>query len=460
MTSMKTVLLGSAAAIVATGAAQAADLPVKKAAAVQYVEVCPAFGQGFYRLPGSDICIKHFGYVKMAASVQDERINIGADGALAVAEGVSNMAGWEYSIRPGWDFRSPTAFGTLRTVVQLRSDRENGTYAGPAPSLTGGDSFSIQAGYIEWAGFLIGRSTSQYQYWGQDDVIGAIGGDVKVTTQQVSYVWAAPGGIRATIGLEDTAAWTVGVSDIATAAISGAGSTGPQRMYDVVASLSTEQAWGNAKVAGIIHQITSNSGATGLSETDIGWGVLGGITFNLPTLGAGDRLLLQAAYSDGVIAAGGVQGGASNALTQWGESGQYLAGLQRSDFDAYATTVTATTWDLQTTKVWSVAGQFRHYWNPLLRSNFMGSYSKVDVPAAASTGTLATGFRGDASAWDVGANLIWGKSRATVELGLEVAYKSVDQDLPAGTTAASITALGGDVNPSGWFAGAFIQRSW
>ncbi len=25
---------------------------------------------------------------------------------------------------------------------------------------------------------------------------------------------------------------------------------------------------------------------------------------------------------------------------------------------------------------------------------------------------------------------------------------------------SSITALGGDVNPSGWFAGAFIQRSW
>ncbi len=457
MTSMKTVLLGSAAAIVATGAAQAADLPVKKAAAVQYVEVCPAFGAGFYRLPGSDICIKHFGYVKMDASVQDQRINISEAGALAVSEDASNTAGWQYSIRPGWDFRSPTAFGTLRAVVQLRSDRENGTFAGPGPSLTGSDSFSVQAGYIEWAGFLIGRATSQYQYWGQDDVIGAIGGDTKVTTQQITYVWAAPGGLRATIGLEDTSAWSNAVSDIgAPGAVVG---TGPQRMYDVVASLSTEQAWGNAKVSGIIHQISTNNGATANSEFEVGWGVLGGITFNLPTLGAGDRLLLQAQYSDGVLIAGGVQGGASNSLTQFGESGQYLAGLQRSDFDAYAV-ASGTTWSLETTKVWSAAGQFRHYWNPLLRSNLMGSYSKVDVPAVATTGTLAGGFRGDASAWDVGANLIWGKSRQTVELGLEVAYKSVDQNLPAGTTAASITALGGDVNPSGWFAGAFIQRSW
>ena len=65
MTSLKTVLLGSAAGLLAAGAAQAADLPVKKAAAaVQYVEVCPVYGSGFYKLPGTDICIRHFGYVK------------------------------------------------------------------------------------------------------------------------------------------------------------------------------------------------------------------------------------------------------------------------------------------------------------------------------------------------------------------------------------------------------------
>src|SRR4029078_1505494 len=74
MTSLKTVLLGSAAAIVATGAAQAADLPVKKAAAaVQYVETCPGYGAGFYRLPCTDICIRQFGSMKFNCACQDAR---------------------------------------------------------------------------------------------------------------------------------------------------------------------------------------------------------------------------------------------------------------------------------------------------------------------------------------------------------------------------------------------------
>src|SRR3954466_8936212 len=42
---LKTALLGSGAVLVWTGVAQAADLPVKKAAAaVQYVETCPVYG--------------------------------------------------------------------------------------------------------------------------------------------------------------------------------------------------------------------------------------------------------------------------------------------------------------------------------------------------------------------------------------------------------------------------------
>ncbi len=127
MTSLKTVLLGSAAGLLAAGAAQAADLPVKKAAAaVQYVEVCPVYGSGFYKLPGTDICIRHFGYVKMVGGFQNEREAWDPDGPGAldpiVEKGGSNTVGWQWSIRPGWDFRSPTEFGTLRAVVQMRVD--------------------------------------------------------------------------------------------------------------------------------------------------------------------------------------------------------------------------------------------------------------------------------------------------------------------------------------------------
>ncbi|MBX9758819.1 MAG: porin, partial [Beijerinckiaceae bacterium] len=44
----KNILLGSGAAVVSVAAAQAADLPVRKAAPVEYVRICDAYGAGFF----------------------------------------------------------------------------------------------------------------------------------------------------------------------------------------------------------------------------------------------------------------------------------------------------------------------------------------------------------------------------------------------------------------------------
>ena len=56
-------LLGSAAALVAVGGAQAADLPVK-AQPTQYVKICSLYGAGFYYVPGTDMCLKIGGWVR------------------------------------------------------------------------------------------------------------------------------------------------------------------------------------------------------------------------------------------------------------------------------------------------------------------------------------------------------------------------------------------------------------
>ena len=55
MKMVKSLLLGSAAGMVAVAGAQAADLPVK-AKPVQYVKICTLYGDGFYYIPGSDTC--------------------------------------------------------------------------------------------------------------------------------------------------------------------------------------------------------------------------------------------------------------------------------------------------------------------------------------------------------------------------------------------------------------------
>ena len=63
MKMVKSLLLGSAAGLMAVAGASAAELPVK-AAPVEYVKICSLYGAGFYYLPGTDICVKIGGYVR------------------------------------------------------------------------------------------------------------------------------------------------------------------------------------------------------------------------------------------------------------------------------------------------------------------------------------------------------------------------------------------------------------
>jgi opacity protein-like surface antigen len=63
MKMVKSLILGSAAGLIAMSGAQAADLPVK-AKAVEYVRICSLYGAGFYYIPGTDTCIKFGGYLR------------------------------------------------------------------------------------------------------------------------------------------------------------------------------------------------------------------------------------------------------------------------------------------------------------------------------------------------------------------------------------------------------------
>src|ERR1700761_2923838 len=64
MKTIKSLILGSAAGLIAMSGAQAADLPVK-AKAVEYVRICSLYGAGFFYIPGTDTCIKLGGYVRI-----------------------------------------------------------------------------------------------------------------------------------------------------------------------------------------------------------------------------------------------------------------------------------------------------------------------------------------------------------------------------------------------------------
>ena len=68
MTLIKSLLLGSAAGVVAVASAQAADLPTRKGpVAAEYVRICSITVAGApvvgFVLPGSDTCLKISGYI-------------------------------------------------------------------------------------------------------------------------------------------------------------------------------------------------------------------------------------------------------------------------------------------------------------------------------------------------------------------------------------------------------------
>ncbi len=88
MNMIKSLILGSAAGLVAMSGAQAADLPVK-AKAVEYVKVCSLYGAGFYYIPGTDTCIKLGGYLRVDMGVNTNGVFTG-----------------NYSAGPGWLWKS------------------------------------------------------------------------------------------------------------------------------------------------------------------------------------------------------------------------------------------------------------------------------------------------------------------------------------------------------------------
>ena len=77
MKMVKSLILGSAAGLVAMSGAQAADLPVK-AKAVEYVRICSLYGAGFYYIPGTDTCIKLGGYLRVETAFNTQRVFNGA----------------------------------------------------------------------------------------------------------------------------------------------------------------------------------------------------------------------------------------------------------------------------------------------------------------------------------------------------------------------------------------------
>ena len=118
MKMVKSLILGSAAGLIAMSGAQAADLPVK-AKAVEYVRICSLYGAGFFYIPGTDTCIKLGGYLRVDTTFNG---NVYGGPAWSGDLGQQNRYRDYFASRSRMaltvDTRTATEYGVVRTFGQ------------------------------------------------------------------------------------------------------------------------------------------------------------------------------------------------------------------------------------------------------------------------------------------------------------------------------------------------------
>jgi hypothetical protein len=206
MNMVKGLFLGSAAALIAAGSAQAADLPLK-AKAVEYVKVCSIYGAGFYYIPGTDTCLKIGGYLRADITLNGSgAYNAPAWGGNA---GQGNRLTNDMIFRSRQDInldtRTATEYGVVRTYFDATFNWTSGD------GIAGG-TLGVYYAFVQFAGFTFGKAVSQFDtpwtgYPGNNSSF-LIGGYDDVTgINQVSYTAEFGNGVSASISLEDPSSY-------------------------------------------------------------------------------------------------------------------------------------------------------------------------------------------------------------------------------------------------------------
>jgi len=197
---IKSLLLGSAAALVAATGAQAADAIVApEPEAVEYVRVCDAYGAGYFYIPGTETCLRVHGYVRYdVAGGDDVYARTGTQAGRDLGFGSKDRD--TYAQRARFTLRfstaSETELGTLKTYAETRYDWVDGN---------DGTTGSLRYGYIQLGGLRLGLDESNFVtftgYLGDvinDDVILAGG----YRTNAISYTFTGGNGFSAVIAVE------------------------------------------------------------------------------------------------------------------------------------------------------------------------------------------------------------------------------------------------------------------
>jgi len=407
---IKSLVLGSAAGLIALSGAQAADLPVK-AKAVEYVKICSLYGAGFYYIPGTDTCIKLGGYVRVDTTFNGTTYGGPAwSGDLGQGNRYRDYFTSRSRMALTVDTRTATEYGVVRTFGQgdFQFDNFNNGSKNPAITAAGFNSFQLSAAgggyvavemvFIQFAGFTFGKSASAYAtpwngYPGNNNSFLMGGADYVTGTNNIQYTAQFGNGVSGTIGLDDpqvfnrTSVLNLGVaSGFATA---GANAYAGVHAPDIVGNIRVDQAWGLFQISGMAHLVNASynllgaggvpnalSEISGHPEDKWGGAVMAALQIkNLPT-GAGDDFKIDASYSHGATKAVVSTSGGSPNFVMFGNTG--VAGAYQSiGFGQTADAVYVPGGELKLVDAWGVRGAFNHNWDPYWSSSLWGSYGSV-----------------------------------------------------------------------------------
>jgi hypothetical protein len=447
MKMVKSLILGSAAGLIAMSGAQAADLPVK-AKAVEYVRICSLYGAGFFYIPGTDTCIKLGGYVRIDTTfnggVYDQPAWSGNFGAGdRFADQINSRSRMALTI----DTRTATEYGVVRTFGQadfqfnnFGNTSGNTSSSGPGNGIGAGNTGFVTAGqlsglngsllnnpgggyvavemvFVQFAGFTFGKSASAYAtpwhgYPGNNSSFLMGGHDTVTGVNNIQYTAQFGNGVSGTIGLDDPTVFNRTAIYNLSQAISGNGlsttSYGGFVVPDLVANIRIDQAWGLFQISGALHDVNAsynnvaafNNPTAGLAvlsghpESKVGGSVMAALQIkNIPT-GAGDDIKIDATWAKGdtknVISTSAaspsfaMMGGT---IGQFGPNNSYGAGATTDA--VYLPVANGGDGTLHLTTAYGVRGAFNHNWDPYWSTSLFGGAGWVKYDDTAKAGYCA-----------------------------------------------------------------------
>jgi hypothetical protein len=442
MKMVKSLILGSAAGLLAMSGAQAADLPVK-AKAVEYVRICSLYGAGFFYIPGTDTCIKLGGYLRIDTTFNGSIYDQAAwSGDLGQGNRYRDYFAARSRMALTVDTRTATEYGVVRTFGQADfqfTTQGNNTVnpaaftaspaAGTNTSLLNqpGEGYvAVEYVFIQFAGFTFGKSSSAYAtpwngYPGNNSSFLLGGHDTVTGVNNIQYTAQFGNGVSGTIGLDDPIVFNrTAVNNLSTglnATMNGANAYGGDWAPDVVGNIRVDQAWGLFQISGAAHMVNGSynilnvvpapAGAVGvagassnaLSEIsghpDTKWGgsVMAALQIkNIPT-GPGDDIKMDASWSLGDTKNVIGTSAASPSFVMFGNTsraGAYQSVGFGSTTDAvYLPTIFGGDGSLHLTQAWGVRGAFNHNWDPYWSTSLWGGYASVRYDATAKANMCA-----------------------------------------------------------------------